>query len=92
MQSMFADQRGGHRSKALCPPKKTITKGKFEHLLTANLEDEENKRKTADFMGSDKRQKFLTDVRDKMNEFLIKKDEDPVIFNAVLKTFVINQH
>ena len=43
-------------------------------------------------MGSDKRQKFLIDVRDKMNEFLIKKDEDPVIFNAVLKTFVINQH
>ena len=25
-------------------------------------------------------------------EFLIKKDEDPVIFSAILKTFVINQH
>ena len=54
--------------------------------------NEIDKRKTEDFMGSDKRQKFLIDVRDKMNEFLIKKDEDPVIFNAILKTFVINQH
>ncbi len=60
----------------------------FRNIIMKEID----KRKTADFMGSDKRQKFLTDVRDKMNEFLIKKDEDPVIFNAVLKTFVINQH
>ncbi len=51
-----------------------------------------DKRKTADFMGSDQRKKFLEDIRDGMNEFLIKKDEDPVIFSAILKTFVINQH
>ena len=43
-------------------------------------------------MGSDQRKRFLDDIRDGMNEFLIKKDEDPVIFSAILKTFVINQH
>ena len=37
-------------------------------------------------MGSDKDKKFLTDVRDKMNEFLIKKDEESGHFNAILKT------
>ncbi len=54
--------------------------------------NEIDKRNTSDFMGSKQRKNFLQDIRDKMNEFLIKKEEDPVIFNAILKTFVINQH
>ena len=49
------------------------------------------KRKTNDFLGNDNRNKFLNDVRDSMNEFLISKEEDPIIFNAVFKTFVIKQ-
>ena len=54
--------------------------------------NEIDKRKTSDFIGSKQRQKFLEDIRDKMNELLINKEEDPVIFSAILKTFVINQH
>ena len=49
------------------------------------------KRKTNDFLGNDNRNKFLNDIRDSMNEFLISKEEDPIIFNAVFKTFVIKQ-
>ena len=49
------------------------------------------KRKTDEFLGFDNRNKFLNAVRDSMNEFLINKEEDPIIFNAVFKTFVIKQ-
>ena len=49
------------------------------------------KRKTNDFLGNDNRNKFLNDIRDSMNEFLISKEEEPIIFNAVFKTFVIKQ-
>ena len=64
----------------------------FDAQFRNIIMNEIDKRKTADFMGSDQRKKFLEDIRDGMNEFLIKKDEDPVIFSAILKTFVINQH
>ena len=64
----------------------------FDSQFRNIIMDEIDKRKTSDFMGSDHRKRFLQDVRDRMNEFLIKKEEDPVIFSAILKTFVINQH
>ena len=48
-------------------------------------------RKTEEFLGYDNRNRFLNAVRDSMNEFLISKEEDPIIFNAVFKTFVIKQ-
>ena len=51
-----------------------------------------DKRKTADFMGSDNRKLFLEDIKNKMNQYLADKDEDPIIFSANFKTFVINQH
>ena len=49
------------------------------------------KRKTNDFLGNDNRNQFLNAIRDSMNEFLISKEEDPIIFNAVFKTFVIKK-
>jgi len=64
----------------------------FDSQFRNIIMDEIDKRKTSDFMGSDHRKRFLQDIRDRMNEFLIKKEEDPVIFSAILKTFVINQH
>ena len=64
----------------------------FDPQFRNIIMDEIDKRKTSEFMGSQSRQKFLDDIRDKMNEFLIKKEEDPVIFSAILKTFVVNQH
>ncbi len=60
----------------------------FRNIIMMEIDN----RKTADFIGSKNRNKFLSDVRDKMNEFLITKDEEPIIFNAILKKFVINQH
>ena len=49
------------------------------------------KEKTNDFLGNKNRVNFLNAIRDSMNEFLISKKEDPIIFNAVFKTFVIKQ-
>lgn len=60
----------------------------FRNIIMMEIDN----RKTADFIGSNNRNKFLSDVRDKMNEYLIMKDEEPIIFNAILKKFVINQH
>ena len=60
----------------------------FRNIIMMEIDN----RKTSDFIGSKNRNKFLSDVRDKMNEFLIMKDEEPIIFNAILKKFVINQH
>ena len=59
----------------------------FRNIIMKEIE----KRKTDEFLGYDNRNKFLNDVRDSMNEFLISKEEDPIIFNAVFKTFVIKQ-
>ena len=59
----------------------------FRNIIMKEIE----KRKTNEFLGNDNRNKFLDAVRDSMNEFLISKDEDPIIFNAVFKTFVIKQ-
>ena len=59
----------------------------FRNIIMKEIE----KRKTNDFLGSDNRNKFLNAVRDSMNEFLINKEEDPIIFNAVFKTFVIKK-
>ena len=54
--------------------------------------NEIDKRKTSDFMGSKNRKLFLEDIKNKMNQYLDDKDEDPIIFSANFKTFVINQH
>ena len=54
--------------------------------------DEIDKRKTPDFMGSKNRKLFLENIKNKMNQYLADKDEDPIIFSANFKTFVINQH
>ena len=59
----------------------------FRNIIMKEIE----KRKTDEFLGYDNRNKFLNAVRDSMNEFLISKEEDPIIFNAVFKTFVIKQ-
>ena len=59
----------------------------FRNIIMKEIE----KRKTDEFLGFDNRNKFLNAVRDSMNEFLISKEEDPIIFNAVFKTFVIKQ-
>jgi len=59
----------------------------FRNIIMKEIE----KRKTNDFLGYDNRNKFLNAVRDSMNEFLINKEEDPIIFNAVFKTFVIKK-
>ena len=59
----------------------------FRNIIMKEIE----KRKTDEFLGYDNRNKFLDAVRDSMNEFLISKEEDPIIFNAVFKTFVIKQ-
>ena len=59
----------------------------FRNIIMKEIE----KRKTSDFLGYDNRNKFLNAVRDSMNEFLINKEEDPIIFNAVFKTFVIKE-
>ena len=59
----------------------------FRNIIMKEIE----KRKTDKFLGYDNRNKFLNAVRDSMNEFLIKKEEDPIIFDAVFKTFVIKQ-
>ena len=59
----------------------------FRNIIMKEIE----KRKTDEFLGYDNRNKFLNAVRDSMNEFLISKEEDPIIFNAVFKTFVIKK-
>ncbi len=59
----------------------------FRNIIMREID----KRKTADFMGSKNREKFLEDVKNKMNDFLLKKEEDPIIYSAHMKTFVINQ-
>ena len=59
----------------------------FRNIIMKEIE----KRKTNDFLGYDNRNKFLNAVRDSMNTFLINKEEDPIIFNAVFKTFVIKK-
>ena len=59
----------------------------FRNIIMKEIE----KRKTNEFLGNKNRNKFLNAIRDSMNEFLISKEEDPIIFNAVLKTFVIKQ-
>ena len=59
----------------------------FRNIIMKEIE----KRKTNEFLGNDNRNKFLNAIRDSMNEFLISKKEDPIIFNAVFKTFVIKQ-
>ena len=59
----------------------------FRNLIMIEIE----KRKTDDFLGSKNRSKFLDDITDSMNQFLISKEEEPIIFNAVMKTFVIKQ-
>ena len=59
----------------------------FRNIIMKEIE----KRKTNDFLGYDNRNKFLNAVRDSMNEFLINKEKDPIIFNAVFKTFVIKK-
>ena len=59
----------------------------FRNIIMKEIE----KRKTNDFLGNYNRNKFLNAIRDSMNEFLISKEEDPIIFNAVFKTFVIKQ-
>ena len=59
----------------------------FRNIIMKEIE----KRKTNEFLGNDNRNKFLNAIRDSMNEFLISKEEDPIIFNAVFKTFVIKQ-
>ena len=59
----------------------------FRNIIMKEIE----KRKTNEFLGNDNRNKFLNSIRDSMNEFLISKEEDPIIFNAVFKTFVIKK-
>ena len=59
----------------------------FRNIIMKEIE----KRKTNDFLGNDTRNQFLNAIRDSMNEFLISKEEDPIIFNAVFKTFVIKK-
>ena len=59
----------------------------FRNIIMKEIEI----RKTDEFLGFENRNKFLNAVRDSMNEFLISKKEDPIIFNAVFKTFVIKQ-
>ena len=59
----------------------------FRNIIMKEIE----KRRTDEFLGYDNRNNFLNAVRDSMNEFLISKKEDPIIFNAVFKTFVIKQ-
>ena len=59
----------------------------FRSIIMKEIE----KRKTNEFLGNDNRNQFLNAIRDSMNEFLISKEEDPIIFNAVFKTFVIKQ-
>ncbi len=59
----------------------------FRNIIMKEID----KRNTSDFMGSKNRKRFLEDIKNKMNEFLLKKEEDPIIFSANLKTFVINQ-
>ena len=59
----------------------------FRNIIMKEIE----KRKTDEFLGYDNRNKFLNAIRDSMNEFLISKEEDPIIINAVFKTFVIKQ-
>ncbi len=59
----------------------------FRNIVMKEIE----KRETKDFLGSKKRNEFLNAIRDSMNEFLISKDEEPIIFNAVFKTFVIKK-
>ncbi len=59
----------------------------FRNIIMKEIE----KRKTNEFLGHNNRNKFLNAIRDSMNEFLLSKDEDPIIFNAVFKTFVIKQ-
>ena len=59
----------------------------FRNIIMKEIE----KRKTDDFLGNSNRNKFLNAIRDSMNEYLINKEEDPIIFNAVFKTFVIKQ-
>lgn len=53
--------------------------------------NEIQKRESSDFFGNKNRTKFLNDIRDSMNKFLISKDEDPIIFNAIFKTFIITK-
>ena len=59
----------------------------FRNIIMKEIE----KRKTNEFLGNVNRNRFLDAIRDSMNEFLISKEEDPIIFNAVFKTFVIKQ-
>ena len=62
-----------------------------QKLIHHFKQKEIEKRKTNEFLGNENRNKFLNAIRDSMNEFLISKEEDPIIFNAVFKTFVIKQ-
>ena len=59
----------------------------FRNIIMTEIQ----KRDSDQFFGSNNRNKFLNDVRDSMNKFLISKDEDPVIFNAIFKTFIITK-
>ena len=59
----------------------------FRNIIMKEIE----KRKTNEFLGNENRNKFLNAIRDSMNKFLISREEDPIIFNAVFKTFVIKQ-
>ncbi len=59
----------------------------FRNIIMKEIE----KRKTNEFLGNENRNKFLNAIRDYINELLINKEEDPTIFNAVFKTFVIKQ-
>ena len=59
----------------------------FGNIIMKEIE----KRKTNDFLGNKNRSKFLNAIRDSMNQFLISKEEDPIIFDAVFKTFVIKK-
>ena len=60
----------------------------FRNIIMKEID----KRKTSDFMGSKNRKLFLEDIKNKMNQYLLDKDEDPIVFSANFKTFVINQH
>ena len=78
--------------------RRSLNQAKLNHIKNPLISSIRNiimreiaKRKTNDFLGYDNRNNFLNDVRDSMNEFLISKEEDPIIFNAVFKTFVIKK-
>ena len=59
----------------------------FRNIIMKEIQ----KRESDQFFGNKNRNKFLNDIRDSMNKFLISKDEDPIIFNAIFKTFIITK-